>query len=86
MRDFQEFRDIINPKFYDELGKLIEESSASIEFPITKENAGRFLSMMAGINMHATLNILNGYHDWLQSQEQEKEKGQSPSSSSHPVV
>lgn len=67
MRDFEEFRKMIDSRFYESAGEVLEIAGEKIEFPITKENAGRFLAAVAGANLNMTLAILENYHTWLKA-------------------
>lgn len=74
MKDFQEFIDNINPEFYEELKEIIEDKTSSLEFPITKENAGALLAIMAGVSINASMNVLKSYHEWVNTQTSAKDE------------
>lgn len=73
MKDFQDFRNSVNPAFYEGLNDLIKKSVGELKFPLDEENANRLFSVISGLSISITLDVLKGYHDWLSSQtEQEK--------------
>ncbi|MEC0233601.1 hypothetical protein P4H71_04425 [Paenibacillus kribbensis] len=72
MKDFQDFRNSVNPAFYEGLNDIIKKSVGELKFPLDEENATRLFSVISGLTVSITVDVLNGYHDWLASQMEQK--------------
>lgn len=68
MKDITEFFDKLkNDNFSSNWIDTVNQANISCEFPLTKDNVNSFIMAINKSNMLMTLEILEQYHEWLNS-------------------